>query len=117
VAELLRLAEDKGLPMRAWIPFADAGSENRPALSAIIEKLRLGISRSGVRWAAYKATQEARERRLFPFVRIPSRPAATPDEGQHIAHVKTLHGTVLKYQDPFTPAVKAGEWGTDHDPD
>ncbi len=104
------IARLHSLPLRAWVPFADAGSENRHALAAITRKLDLGIHRSGVRWAAYKATQEEPRVISFPFVRIPERPAAPSSLASEVKEVRTLRGTVMNYEDPFGPAVLAEEW-------
>lgn len=110
VEMIQELARGHGLPIRAWIPYADVGEENRPALAALLERLGLGIRRSGVRWAAYKATQDEPKTVNFPITRVPARPAAMPDEGEGVRHVKTLRQTVLKHEEPFAPAVSADEW-------
>ncbi len=110
VAMIHDLAQEQGQPIRSWVPFADIGEENRPALVAIMSKLGLGIQRSGVRWSAYKATQDEPKALRFPIVRIPDRPAAMPDEGEELSDIETLRGSVVKYEDPFGSAVAADQW-------
>jgi GNAT superfamily N-acetyltransferase len=110
VDRLLGLATQRAQPLRAWIPYVDAGEANRPALGALLKKLGLGVHRSGVGWAAYVATQDQPQPASFPFVRIPAPPAAAQDQAQGLPDVETLHGTVLKYDHPFAPAIEPEEW-------
>ncbi len=51
-SELMRLAERRGRKLRAWIPHSDYGTQNIASVRAIMRKLRLGVIRSSVRWAA-----------------------------------------------------------------
>ena len=68
---LLGLAQRLGLPPRAWVTFADCAPGNQPALGSILAKLGLGIERSGVYWAAYRATQAALKPQRFPTCQNP----------------------------------------------
>jgi hypothetical protein len=106
------IAKSQNLPLRASVPFSDAGHENRGALAGIMRKLNLGIQRSGVRWAAYKGTSEEPRTISFPFARIPERPGAPSSTARDVNGVRTLRGAVLKYEDPYGPATVADEWGT-----
>ena len=48
LSEMVReLSEQKGLPLRAWIPHADCDQANRPALTSILTKLRLNVHIAG----------------------------------------------------------------------
>lgn len=58
---LKELARGKGLPLRAWVPFADARRESEgtfPAMVTVLRRMGLQFLRSPVRWAAYYATDE-----------------------------------------------------------
>lgn len=76
LAELIRArAEGLNLPLRAWIPFADCWADNYPAMGAILSRLGLGVQRSEMPWAAYKASCEEPRTTQFPSIRIPAKPA------------------------------------------
>ncbi|MGC8638338.1 MAG: GNAT family N-acetyltransferase [Isosphaeraceae bacterium] len=76
LSEMVReLSEKIGFPLRAWIPYADCEQTNRPALTSILAKLRLNVRRSGVRWAAYRATPSKRKDIIFDPIDVPPRPA------------------------------------------
>jgi GNAT superfamily N-acetyltransferase len=49
------IAQSHGLPLRLWVSHADAGSSSQPTFQRILQHLRLSLSPSGCRWAAYKA--------------------------------------------------------------
>jgi GNAT superfamily N-acetyltransferase len=72
---LKALAATLGLPLRAWVPFADAYPDNRGALAAALRRLDLIPTASGERWAAYCATPGRPSDMSFPDIRIPDRPA------------------------------------------
>jgi GNAT superfamily N-acetyltransferase len=72
---LKELAGELQLPLRAWIPFADAYQENRPALKAIVDKLGLSLGESGVQWAALQAVHKPGGPCELEAVRSPDRPA------------------------------------------
>jgi GNAT superfamily N-acetyltransferase len=76
LTEMVReLSESEGLPLRVWIPYADCEEANRPALASILSKLSLNVRRSGVRWAAYRATPSKRKVIVFDPIDVPPRPA------------------------------------------
>jgi len=109
-ARLLDAARRLGLPLRAWIPFADAYPENLPALAAILMRLGLAPKRSGVGWAAYQALPASRGEEIrFEPIRIPARPTHSLESGTR-SGVRSLRGTVLRYDDPFGPAIDPSEW-------
>ena len=105
LAGMLRdLAESKELPIRLWIPFPDVEPANKPALTGLLHRLGLGVQRSGVRWAPYKATAEPPRIIAFPFVRVPDKPAAGKQMNADLLSIDSLHGSVLRFDDPFSPA-------------
>jgi GNAT superfamily N-acetyltransferase len=53
--ELRKLAEREGLPLRLWIPHADANPANLMRVEKIVKRLALRIEPGGVRWASLKA--------------------------------------------------------------
>lgn len=56
LVDMLReLAEELGLNIRLWVPFADCEPANLPGLEKTASKLGLELMPSGVRWAALKA--------------------------------------------------------------
>jgi GNAT superfamily N-acetyltransferase len=76
LTEMIReLSESEGLPLRAWIPYADCEEANRPALTSILCTLGLNVRRSGVRWAAYRAAPSKRKEIIFDPIDVPPRPA------------------------------------------
>jgi esterase/lipase superfamily enzyme/GNAT superfamily N-acetyltransferase len=68
-------ARESGLAIRAWIPFADAAAENRPALRRLMDSLGLELTTSPRRAAAFLAiANQLAEYLAEP--RIPERPAS-----------------------------------------
>ena len=110
VGMLQRLAAEKHVPIKLWIPFPDAELTNRVALSLIVKRLDLGIHRSGVRWAAYAATAQEPKIIAFPFVRIPEKPAASARTVDELDQIESLQGSVIKFDDPFGPATSEDDW-------
>jgi len=110
---LQELARSQQVSIRLWIPFPDVEPANKPALTALLSKLDLGVQRSGVRWAPYKATAEPPRVIAFPFVRIPEKPAARKQTNADLLPIATLHGSVLRFDDPFSAAAPEEDWGVD----
>jgi GNAT superfamily N-acetyltransferase len=52
ISELKLLVNRLNHKPRAWIPHSDYGTDNIPAVRAVLKQLSLGVIRSSVRWAA-----------------------------------------------------------------
>jgi esterase/lipase superfamily enzyme/GNAT superfamily N-acetyltransferase len=95
-----------GLQLRAWVPFADAGAENRQALLRLFQMLGLHIRPSPIRSAAFLATAEE----VIADVvepRMPERPASIrkrldPETGTRLYTV--WFGTNRSPVDPTDPS-------------
>src|SRR5207253_2401301 len=76
LVELIQeFVRQSGLRLRAWVPFADAVPENRPAFLRLFQLLGLEVRPSPHRSAAFLATTEKFAGRLVE-PRIPERPAS-----------------------------------------
>jgi GNAT superfamily N-acetyltransferase len=99
------LSQREGLPLRAWIPYADCEESNRPALTRILSKLGLNVRRSGVRWAAYRATPSKRKEIVFDPIDVPSRPAhaksSSPAAPSRSGPEENAH-EMVSYEGPVT---------------
>jgi esterase/lipase superfamily enzyme len=75
LVEMVRvLSRQMGTRLRAWVPFADAGQDNRGGLTRVLQMLGLNLHKSPNRSAAFLATGEpASELTAEPC--IPERPA------------------------------------------
>jgi GNAT superfamily N-acetyltransferase len=99
------LSEKVSLPLRAWIPYADCEESNRPALTRILSKLGLNVRRSGVRWAAYRATPSKRKDIVFDPIEVMFRPAyaksssaAAPSRSRPVENAHEM----VSYEGPVT---------------
>ena len=79
ISELKGLAEDKKLPIRLWISYADSYQENHQNLFSVASKIGLKIQKTTVSWAGYVATR-GKTSTVLPIIRIPDRPKATQQE-------------------------------------
>jgi esterase/lipase superfamily enzyme/GNAT superfamily N-acetyltransferase len=107
LAELIQeFIRQSGLQLRAWVPFADVDTENRPALLRTIGLLGLHLHPSPNRSAGFLATTEPYLGEV-PEPRIPERPASVrdklrPDAGTRLCIV--WFGTNRKPNDPGDPS-------------
>lgn len=73
--QIVKLANEKKMPLRFWVAFTDSKSEheaNQPAVIAIARRLGVQFQSCTVPWAAYFATNE------MPGSEIPIEPAVVP---------------------------------------
>ena len=73
--QVVKLADEKKMPLRLWVAFTDSKSEqeaNQPAVIAIARRLGVQFQSCTVPWAAYFATNE------MPGSEIPIEPAIIP---------------------------------------
>src|SRR5258708_7064080 len=77
-----KIARERGLPLRLFVPFSDAERESPhsyPSMVKIVKRLGIRFHRCPVPWAAYYATNEltgGAEEPIEPVV-FPSRPKST----------------------------------------
>ena len=81
--EARTLASSLALPLRAYVPFADADTDDDRSMRKLIDRLGLVLQPSGVRWAAYRAVPAGEALATEVVARIPPRPThAFGDEGK-----------------------------------
>ncbi len=81
--QILRLSDAMQCELRAWIDYADAGGDNRPALESIMELLSLELQPSPMRLAAAVGTSYAKPS-IFQ-IDMPEKPAMLLDRVWQVA--------------------------------
>jgi hypothetical protein len=87
ILELKATAENLGLPIRAWISYADSYMANHPNLTMAAKRLGLSFKKAAVSWAAYEAGPGSNPD-FLPSVRIPARPKGVREESKEADSVE-----------------------------
>ena len=104
LSEMLHeLSDQVRLPLRAWIPWADCGEEDRDALNRILGKLGLSLRNTSQPWAAYVAAPGKASQPLAP-IRVPERPAM-PLGGKKLAASAMIAASTYGGGDPSPEPV------------